>query len=112
MKTSYSLSFISFYFQFLSTISHYIRREKSIMKTSKYTFYIGQNNDTKKPEINKAIARLNKEKIKGFSVSKSIIGLWENSQEKSFKIEIINTSDNPIRENQAIAIRHILEAEA
>ena len=77
-------------------------------KTQKYTFYIGSNNETKKPEINKAIALLNNQ-ILGYTINKNSLGLWEGSQEKSFKIEIINTEATPINDRKAKDIKLLLE---
>jgi hypothetical protein len=51
-------------------------------------FYIGSNNKTNNPEIQKARSLIYKNGIKGFSIYKNLMGEWENTTEKSFIIEI------------------------
>lgn len=79
-------------------------------KTNKYIFFIGSNNETKKPEIERAISLMNIQ-FKGFTIQKGNIGLWENQKEKSFKIEIINTPETPINDKRAVFLKRILEKE-
>jgi len=75
----------------------------------KYKFYIGWNNQTHKREIKKAITLLNEFKVLGFSVNKSLVGLWDRTQENSFTIEIINTREINISENTIKKIKNKLE---
>ena len=81
------------------------------MKTQKYTFYIGWNNQTKKREIIKAIRILNKLNVMGFNVNKDILGFWNKTQEKSFIIESIATEENPFNITKAKEIKTQLERE-
>jgi len=60
---------------------------------TKYKFYIGWNNQTHKREIKKAISVLNDFKVLGFNLNKNMLGYWDNTQESSFIIEVINTED-------------------
>ena len=79
------------------------------MDTTIFKFYIGQNNKTKKPEIQKAIRVFNFESVKGFSVIPKVKGYWESQAENSFIIEVINSKENPFSIQQAKRIKGILE---
>lgn len=81
------------------------------MKLNKYIFCIGWNNKTHKREIKKAISNLNKYKVLGFNINKNLLGFWDNTQEKSFNIEIINTKEINFNDNKARQLKQILEKE-
>ena len=78
-------------------------------QTNKYIFYVGWNNQTHKREFAKAIKCLNSLNVKGFSLNKSILGYWANQKENSFKIEIINTFENPFNDSNAKTLKLLLE---
>jgi len=79
------------------------------MIIDKYNFYIGSNNKTKKREIKKAINTLNKLNILGFNINKNLFGFWDNMQEKSFNIEILNTKEINFNDNKARDLKQLLE---
>jgi hypothetical protein len=58
------------------------------MKMQNLTYYIGQNNITKKAEYQKAI-NTTKLYFEGFNINKNQIGIWKGDTEKSFSISII-----------------------
>ena len=74
-----------------------------------YRYYIDENNQTHKRDIKKAIKVFKDFKIIGFTILKNLNGLWENNQEKSFIIEVINTLENPFNDNTAFKIKKQLE---
>jgi len=79
------------------------------MDTTIFKFYIGQNNKTKKAEVQKAIRVFNFESVKGFSVIPKVKGYWESQAENSFIIEVINSQENPFSIQKAKRIKGILE---
>lgn len=78
---------------------------------ARYRFYIGSNNDTHRPDIKLAIEVLDKEGLKGYTVSVGNIGIWQGQREGSFIIEAIDTLDNPINDNRAKQLKARLESE-
>lgn len=79
------------------------------MKTHKYTFYLGWNNQTHKREIQKAINTLNNLKVLGFNINKNLIGFWNKEKENSFIIEIISNNENQFNDLQAKDLKQLLE---
>lgn len=73
-----------------------------------YRFYVGSSNTTKKPEIYKAIKVL-KNRLKGYTIIKNCVGLWENQAEQSFIIEVLSNKENPFNKKQATTIKNLLE---
>jgi len=75
-----------------------------------YRFYIGSNNITKKREIQKTLNLLDKNKVMGYTLLKSV-GFWNTDKENSFIIEIIKSNDNPINDNKVLFLKKELEQE-
>lgn len=80
-----------------------------MVKETIFKFYIGQNNKTKKAEIQKAIRIFNFEEVKGFSVIPKVKGYWEGVAENSFIVEVVNSLKNPFSIQKAKRIKGILE---
>jgi len=81
------------------------------MKQKQYTFFIGQNNTTRKAEYKKAERVFLRHNVKGFSVTKNIKGYWESQTERSFKVEVIANEFNPFNKTKAKTIKTELETE-
>lgn len=59
----------------------------------KYRLFIGSNNQTGQPEIEKAINLLGQAGLKAFTVQRDNIGIWQGLKEKSFIVEIVATPE-------------------
>ena len=58
------------------------------MKMHNLTYFIGSNNETHKPEYEKAI-NITKRYFDGFNINKNQVGIWKGQPEKCFTISII-----------------------
>jgi hypothetical protein len=88
-----------------------INQKRKTEKCFKYSFFIGSNNDTKKTEPFKAIEVLKKFSVMAYTITENLKGYWNNTQEDSFKIDIIATAENPINEEKVRAIKTALETD-
>ena len=53
------------------------------------SFFIGSNNDTKKPEYQKAINVFSKY-FTGFNLNKNVLGYWNGKPEKCFNVVVLD----------------------
>lgn len=84
-------------------------QEQNTTNTAVYNFLIGSNNQTKKREFKKAIEILNRHRVKGYTIFKDCLGIWENEQERSFNIQIISNNFNPFNDSRARGLKQELE---
>ncbi len=84
-------------------------QNENTTSTQVYNFLIGSNNQTKKREFKKAMEILNRNRVKGFTIFKDCLGIWENEQERSFNIQIISNEYNPFNDSKARILKHDLE---
>ena len=80
-----------------------------MQETQVYNFLIGSNNQTKKREFKKAIEILKNHRVKGYTIFKDCLGIWDNEQERSFNIQIISNDFNPFNDSRAVSLKKELE---
>lgn len=86
-----------------------INNTNETLTIDKYRLFIGSNNQTGQPEIEKAITLLGQAGLKAFTVQRDNIGIWQGLKEKSFIVEIVATPELNINESFVASLAETLK---